>query len=189
MTVMDGLGTVMTGAHISLDLRQDEYVILTSRASPPPGVDALLREYTSWVVLPERTTAPASSLPRLTKRCRELTGWSTRDLAEILGTSHTTVRMFETEGRFTGRSIEAAARVQPLLAVLSRLARVAGDRDRLTLALSTAQDGGDRALDLLSHQQWTRAFTVGLDALRGARSDMLAPVDGWTRTSGTREML
>ena len=187
MTVMDGPGTLLTGAHISLDMLQSEY-FLAVRTPSTPSVEALLRDYTGWVVLPERAAAPGSTLPRITQRCRELTGWSTRDLAEVLGTSHTTVRMFETDGRFTARSVDAASRVQPLLAVLSRLARVAGDRDRLTLALMTPQDSGERAMDLLVRQEWARAFTVGLDVLRGPRPEMLVPLDAWSASSGTREM-
>ncbi|MBV9142974.1 MAG: hypothetical protein JO115_19025 [Pseudonocardiales bacterium] len=88
----------------------------------------------------------------------------------------------------TVRSRDAASRVRPLLAVLSRLARVAGSPERLALALATPLDTGEKPIDLLTQQKWARAFTVGLDVLRGPRPLMLAPLDGWDAQPGTREM-
>jgi transcriptional regulator with XRE-family HTH domain len=153
------------------------------------GLEAVLEQYTRWVILPERLTTPATAgLPILVRRCRELTGWSIRELASVLGTSHTTIRMFETEGRVTARSRDPASRVRPLLGVLSRLSRVAGHPERLGLALATSLDTGERPIDLLNQQQWARAFTVALDVLRGPRPDMLVPQDDWDAPLATREM-
>lgn len=158
----------------------------TEQALKP--LDAVLREYTAWVVLPKRVDTASSALSGLVRRCRELTGWSGRELAQVLGTSHTTVRMFESEGRATARSRSVAAKLNPLLGVLSRLDRVAGNRSDLALALSTPNDRGVTAMDLLSEQAWAKAFVTGLDVLKGPRQEMLAPDDTWAGPSGTREM-
>ncbi|WP_165486215.1 helix-turn-helix transcriptional regulator [Frankia sp. Cppng1_Ct_nod] len=95
---------------------------------PVGGVADLLAECTAWVQLPPAPTKATSRLPTLVREVRRLTGWSQRDLADILGTSHTTVRKLETDGRVTARSRETAARVAPLHGVLSRLARAAACR-------------------------------------------------------------
>lgn len=185
---MGTAGTVMPGGLPSRAVLQDENGPFVRMGHVGRSLEALVEQYTCWVVLPARVAAPGSTLPRLIRRCRELTGWSGRDLAFVLGTSHTTVRMFEAGGRVTARSREAASRVRPLLGVLSRLERVAGSRERLALALATPLDTGEKAGDLLAQQDWARAFTVGLDVLHGPRTDMLAPQDGWDAPLATREM-
>jgi len=188
MTLMHTTGTVVPGRPPSLALLGDEHVPFMRTDRVVPSLEALLAQYTGWLMLPARMAPTASTLPSLTRHCRSLTGWSTRDLAPVLRTSHTTVRMFETDGRVTVRSRDAASRVRPLLAVLSRLARVAGSPERLALALATPLDTGEKPIDLLTQQKWARAFTVGLDVLRGPRPLMLAPLDGWDAQPGTREM-
>lgn len=187
MSVTNTTGTALLGGLLSEAPLGEEHAPFLRTAPALPGLEALLAQYTGWMLLPPADTL-ASTLPSLTRRCRDLTGWSTRDLAEVLHTSHTTVRMLESEGRVTARSRDAASRVQPLLAVLSRLARVAGTRERLALALATSLDTGERPLTLLEQQDWTRAFTVGLDALRAPRPEMLTPLDGWDVSPATREM-
>lgn len=152
------------------------------------GLDAFLSQFTSWLVLPAVPASPPSRLPALVQRVRALTGWSTRDLAEIIGTSHTTVRMFETSGRVTSRSRDAASRVRPLLSVLVRLVRIAGSPAALALALETSADAGERAVDLLAAGDWAKGFVVATDVINGPRPDMLAPSDDWPALPGTREL-
>jgi DNA-binding XRE family transcriptional regulator len=153
-----------------------------------PTLNSIFEEYTRWILLPKHVDTLASTLPQLIRRCRELTGWSTRDLAQVIGTSHTTVRMLESEGRVSPRSRNAASRVRPLLGVLSRLHRVAGGQEELALALATPIDTGERVFDLLGRHAWARAFTAGLDVLNGPRTDLLIPQDGWGVSVGTQEM-
>jgi hypothetical protein len=188
MTLTHTTGTVAPGGPPSSALLGDEHAPFMRTNRAVPNLEALLEQYTGWIVLPARVAPPASTLSSLTQRCRSLTGWSTRDLADVLGTSHTTVQMFESSGRVTARSRNAASRVGPLLRVLSRLARVAGSQERLALALATSLDTGDKPIDLLSQQEWARALTVGLDVLRGPRPAMLVPLEGWDAQPGTREM-
>jgi hypothetical protein len=188
MTQMHTASTVGPGEPLSSALLGEEHAPFMRTNRVVPGFEVLLEQYTRWIVLPARVAPPMSTLPSLTRRCRSLTGWSTRDLADVLRTSHTTVRMFEATGRVTVRSRDAAARVRPLLGVLSRLARVAGIQERLALALATPLDTGEKPIDLLNRQEWARAFTAGLDVLRSPRPEMLVPLDGWDAHPGTREM-
>lgn len=146
-----------------------------------PGTGAaeiadFLRQYTGWIALPPAPTVAVSRLPALLRETRALTGWSQRDLAEILHTSHTTVRRLETDGRVTARSRDTAARAASLHAVLVRLARVASSPGALGAALVTDSLSGATAAGLLREGQWSRAFTTALDALHGPKHTMLAPV-------------
>ncbi len=153
-----------------------------------PELRELLRDHTSWVTLPPAPTAVASRLPVLLHEIRNVTGWSQRDLAEILHTSHTTVRRLETDGRVTARSRTSAARITPLHGVLTRLVRVAGNPQTLATALLT-DDGRGKATDFLRAGQWSRAFTVALDVLNGPPPTMLAPKPDWAlRQPATREI-
>jgi len=149
----------------------------------------LLRQHTAWITLPPAPTTAVSRLPALLRESRSLTGWSRRDLAEILHTSHTTVGRLETDGRVTARSRDSAARVASLHAVLVRLARVASSPGALGAALVTKAGSGPTAAELLREGQWPRAFTVALDVLQGPRPTMLAPAASWTPpAAATREL-
>lgn len=166
----------------------DERTPFVVARQAPPKLDALLQQFTAWIVLPAHVAAPPSRLPGLIQRVRALTGWSTRDLAEVIGTSHTTVRMFETNGRVSARSRQAAARITPLLGVLTRLRRLVDTPQALAVALATPSDTGERAIDLLAAREWARGFVVGLDAVHGPRPNILTPNDDWPLLPATREM-
>jgi transcriptional regulator with XRE-family HTH domain len=149
----------------------------------------LLRQYTAWITLPPAPTTAVSRLPGLLRESRSLTGWSGRDLAEILHTSHTTVRRLETGGSVTARSRDTAARVASLHAVLVRLARVASSPGALGAALVTDAGSGSTPAELLREGQWSRAFTAALDVLQGPRPTILSPA-AWPAPpmAATREL-
>jgi len=132
----------------------------------------IFKDSTAWIVLPDEPADPISPLPRLIRETREMTGWAQRDLANVLRTSHTTVRRLETDGRVTARSRAIAARAAELHAVLVRLARVAGGPEALVVALGQTVRG-TTALDLLREREWSKAYTAALDAVRGLRPAML----------------
>lgn len=144
----------------------------------------IFKDSTEWIVLPDEPADPVSPLPRLIRETREMTGWAQRDIANMLRTSHTTVRRLETDGRVTARSRAIAVRAAELHAVLVRLARVAGGPEALVVALGQTVRG-TTALDLLREGKWSKAYTVALDAVRGPRPAMLgaakAPVKAATR--------
>lgn len=124
----------------------------------------LLTDHTAWVQLP----APIPFAARISQ-VRELTGWSFRDLAEVLGTSHTTVGKLANRGVVTARSQAAADRIEPLLEVLIRLAGALEPGRSLLSVLASPTTYGAYALELLKAGEWSRALLVGLDAARGPR--------------------
>jgi transcriptional regulator with XRE-family HTH domain len=163
----------------------ERFVVTQAEAA---GIDALLSEFTSWVELPAVAARPPQ-LGDLVRRARALTDWSTRELADIIGTTHTTVRAFEQGSRVSARSRPAASRVRPLVDVLTRLAWAAGGApDALATALRTPSEANECAFDLLAAGEWTRGYLACLDVLRGPRPDMLAPLDDWPVLPATREL-
>ena len=141
--------------------------------SPPTDhAPDIFKDSTAWIVLPAEPAEPVSPLPRLIRETREMTGWAQRDLANVLRTSHTTVRRLETDGRVTTRSRAIATRAAELHAVLVRLARIAGGSEALVVALGQTVRG-TTALDLLREGEWSKAYTAALDAVRGPRPAML----------------
>lgn len=175
----------MTTADVSLwapaaDVSGTRPAFVVDAAAPTD----IFRASTAWIVLPEETEDPVPPLCGLIRETRELTGWAQRDLAQVLGTSHTTIGRLETDGRVTARSRSVAARATELHAVLVRLARVASGPDALVAALDRTVRG-TTPRELLSQGQWSRAYTAALDALRGPRPAMLGasavPVRAATR--------
>lgn len=172
----------------------------TDRAAMPGGREAfavparaaadirdVLREYTSWIELPETPAAAPTRLSEQLRESREATGWSLRDLADVLGTTHTTVRRLEIMGTASARSRETAARAAQLHGVLVRLARIAPDAPTLATALATYADG-TTAREHLRSGDWSRAFTAALDVIRGPRPAMLGVVPGGRPGAATREI-
>lgn len=150
-------------------------------------IQEYLQGYTTWIQLPAPPAEPVSRLPRLLSEARNVTGWSQREIADILGTSHTTIRRLETDGRVTIKSRDIAAKVAQLHAVLVRLARIAGSPDTLATALVTEVDGTTAAA-LLREANWPRAFATALDAARGPRPEMLGAPPGPPPADATREL-
>lgn len=146
----------------------------------------IFKTSTAWIQLPEEPADPVSSLPRLIREIRDMTGWAQRDLADVLRTSHTTVGRLETNGRVTARTRATATRAAELHAVLVRLARVAAGPEALVVALSKTE-GGTTPLALLRNGEWSRAYTAARDAIRGPRPAMLGAAQALVRAA-TREL-
>jgi transcriptional regulator with XRE-family HTH domain len=159
----------------------------TVLAAPAKDIDQFLQGYMAWIQLPPAPAEPMSRLPRLLREARAATGWSQREIADILGTSHTTVRRLERDGQVTVRSREIAAKIPHLHAALVRLARVAGSPEALATALVTPV-GETTAADLLRDGNWPRAFTTAIDAIRGPRPEMLGAPPGPPPPDATREL-
>lgn len=139
------------------------------------SIEKVFAGSTSWIALPlhqHPAAAPPSRLTLLLRESRSLTGWSQRDLAAILGTSHTTVRRLETDGRVSPRTRDVAARAAQLHGVLARLAGLTSGPDHLTMVLATPGTGGTPG-DLLRAGDWSQAYLVALDALRPPAQGML----------------
>lgn len=170
-------GQVLTPLH---GYGQDACFVTTRTGST---LDDLLAQHLSWVQLPEPIP-----FARLIAQAQELTGWSFRQLAEVLGTSHTTVGKLANQGAVSARSRAAADRIEPLLDVLIRLSRVVEPGERLAAALGELAPSGDRGLDFLSSGDWARAFLAGLDAVQGPRAKRPQPMTGASKLAPTREL-
>ncbi|MEW2569105.1 helix-turn-helix transcriptional regulator [Streptomyces sp. NPDC047070] len=143
---------------------------------------ALLREFTCWVEIPEAPDELVSPMPGMIREIRSWTGWSQRDLGEVLHTSHTTVRKLESDSRVTAKSRPAASLVPALHNLARRLYRAAeGDLDRLSVALATPGPNGLSATQHLVDGAFPRAYSVALEALQGGRQEMI--------TSGSNDRL
>ena len=178
----------MTTAFISRPDQADEGMVLfTVPAAPAKDIEQFLQGYMAWVQLPAPPAEPVSRLPRLLRECRAMTGWSQREIADILGTSHTTIRRLEAEGKVSIKSRDIAAKVPHFHAVLLRLARVSGSSDGLATALVTPV-GDTNAAAFLREGNWLRAFTTALDAVRGPRPEMLGAPAGPPPSDATREL-
>jgi hypothetical protein len=105
-----------------------------------------------------------------------------------LGTSHTTVGKLVNQGAVSARSQASADRIEPLLDVLVRLARVVEPGEKLAKALEITSPTGERAIDLLTAGEWSRAFLAGLDAVQGPRPKRPQLMRGATRLAATREL-
>lgn len=161
------------------------------RSSPdfvtPPleqTVADLFSDHLAWVQLPE-----LGSYARSIVEIRELTTWSFRQLADILGTSHTTVGRLANDAAVTGRSRAAADRIGPLLDFLSRLARVVEPGEKLVAVLQTPSPTRQSPIDLLAAGEWSRAFLGCLDALQGPRPERPTAMRDTVRLAATRELL
>jgi hypothetical protein len=151
--------------------------------TPELTFEKLFSEHTAWVRLPA-----VPSFASLIAQVQSFTAWSFRDLAEVLGTSHTTVGKLANGGAVTDRSQAAADKIDPLLDVLARLSTLVPPGKRLADALSTPSPTGERVVEALATGDWARAFLVGLDVLRGPRPKRPQPMRTISRLAATQEL-
>lgn len=166
---------------------EDGTVLSTLPTAPAKDIEQFLQGYVAWIQLPAAPAEPVSRLPRLLRDSRAATGWSQREIAEVLGTSHTTIRRLEADGKVSIKSRDIAAKVPYLHAVLLRVARAAGSPTALATALVTPV-GETTAATFLREGKWTRALTTALDAVRGPRPELLGAPPGPLPYDATREL-
>ncbi|MFN0154680.1 MAG: helix-turn-helix domain-containing protein [Gaiella sp.] len=118
-----------------------------------------------WIPPFETTRTP--EVQRLVWDVRRRTGWSARRVAEILGTSHTTISRLERGGRLmTGHSGDLRRRLTDAHEVVSRVSELAGgDVDMTTNTLEIVTPSGRSAVELLQLDDAPRAYLAALDAL------------------------
>jgi hypothetical protein len=114
------------------------------------------------------------SLPRLQTTMRELTewtGWSNRELALAIHSTHPTVDAVLQGHSTLERQPAQAARAFHLHELVSRLRILSqGDRAEITRALRTPSMNGRSALDALEAGNIPGAYLQALDVLRPPRS-------------------
>jgi len=148
----------------------------------PAGVGRTSHLYDSWVKLPDHPPLPEMpSAPRLQAMVQQVlasTGWSTRDVAALVGVSHTTIQHWNAGRlpRSLRRSNVAAFEVlDGIHRVLQRLQTLAGsDQARLGSLLRAVPAGGAGSpYVLLQHRDFAGAYLAALDLLRPSRPEGL----------------
>jgi hypothetical protein len=121
-----------------------------------------------WVTLAKRWPRPAPDPQVMLHELRQWTGWSTRQTADALGTTHTTVLGVE-RGRplLRSRSGDLRQRIVDTHDIVSRLFVLAGRDPRRTAdALGAAAPSQRRAIDHLREGAPNAAYLVALDVLQ-----------------------
>jgi len=122
-----------------------------------------------WILsLPIPVVHVAPDVQRMTSELRHWTGWSARQLASVLETSHTTVRAIEL-GRplVSGHSGDLRRRLTDTHAVASRIFLLTERDPFLTArAIDTTPVEGISARDHLRRNEWAEAYVAALDVLR-----------------------
>lgn len=150
-------------------------------AQQSDGLDVLLASHTAWVRLP-------STYADLLRRINELTGWSFRDIAEVVGTSHTTVGKLANGAAPSSRSAAAVERIERVLDVLTRVFPLVGSRAALAPLLEQVGPHNETPRELLAAGAWSEALLAALDLVDGPRLSRptLRPVP--RRERATREL-
>lgn len=120
----------------------------------------------SWLTLPPTVIAPAVGVASFLDDLAAWTGWSNRDLATALGTSHPTVGALRSgEAVAFARRPEIRHRLADLHALCTRLRpMVYGDATRLGRLLTTAV-AGQTPLELVRAGAAARAYLFALRTL------------------------
>ena len=122
--------------------------------------------------------APRKAAPDLRRMVRDLsawTQWSSRALAEVLGTTHTTVQALSRgRGLVESRSGDLGDRIVEAFRVAERIHKIAHeDPAQTSRALSRADAGGVSAAQLLRARRPSAAYLVALDELRPREQGLL----------------
>jgi transcriptional regulator with XRE-family HTH domain len=123
-----------------------------------------------WLIrIPNQDTSSAPEVHRFVSEIRNRTGWSARRLAEIVGTSHTTILRIENGGRLvTGHSGELRRRLSQAEDVVARIYVIAGRDQETTARLleEAAPPSGRSAVDFLQSDEPARAYLAAIDVAR-----------------------
>ncbi len=133
------------------------------RSSSRPVIRPDLAKW--WVHLPPVRPQPAPDVQMMVHALRRWTGWSTRLLAAVLGTSHTTVSKIE-DGRaiWESRSGDLRRRISDAYDVVGRVATLVGsDPGGIAAAMTGGGRDGRSATDFLREGQPNRAYLAVLD--------------------------
>ena len=148
------------------------------RAVFPPRLNTRTSFWTlgEWqLVLPASVPRPAPGMQRVVKQIREWTGWSARHLANVVGTSHTTILSVES-GRslVDGHSGDLRQRLADTYDVVERVHVLAiRDPETVTRLLETAPPGRKAAIDELRAGEPACAYLAAIDVLRPRSAGLL----------------
>jgi hypothetical protein len=137
------------------------------------------------IVLRAPVPNAAPRLQRMIKEMRDRTGWSARRLAEVVGSTHTTILNAE-NGRplVSGHSGDLRQRLVETYDLIERVYVLADrDPDKTAAVLATAPPGRRSAVEeLRAARDPGRAYLAALDAIRPRQAGLL--VGGRQRRDG-----
>jgi hypothetical protein len=131
--------------------------------------------FTLWVTPAPQRPTPALDPQRLALELHNWTGWSDRMLAQVLGTSHPTVRaLLEGRGATTSRTVAVRARLRAVHDVVARVHALTGASVTTTRGVLSElpPTGTRRPLDYLSVGDMPAAYLAALDILRPVTRDV-----------------
>jgi len=143
--------------------------------------------YDTWVRLPKTTIEAAPMSQQLVKDVRTWTGWSQRQLARVLGTTHPTIRTLES-GKPVTRVEDLVTRLQETHGVIARIFLLADRQQRELQRLLSTRPVEHRlaALALLEERRPADAYRAVLEVLRpqhqGGMIQSVFPAKGSGRT-------
>lgn len=130
--------------------------------------------FTLWVFPAPQRPSQLLDPQRLALELHDWTGWSDRTLAQVLGTSHPTVRaLLEGRGATTSRTAAVRARLRAVHEVVGRVNALAGGSASATgRVLGELPLGGTRRpLDYLCAGDMPAAYLAAMDLLRPVTRD------------------
>lgn len=171
--------TALSGPSVESDryLASPGFVV----TQPTTTIDALVHQHTAWMRLPSGTLGSIT-------RIQEITGWSFREIADVLGTSHTTVGKLANGAVPTARSQDAADRLEPLLDVLTRISRLVPSGPALGELLHGFTASGRQPIEYLVEGEWAEALLAVLDVASGPRPRRPKSLGPKMKPAATREL-
>jgi hypothetical protein len=148
------------------------------RALVPPNLDTANQLWTlgGWsLILPSPEVRPAPELQRLTRQIRTWTGWSTRRMAEVVLTSHTTIAAIE-NGRplVDGHSGDLRQRIVATHELVERVYLLADhDTGRVSATLDTVLPGRRSPTEELRSGEPARAYVTAIEVLTPRRLGLI----------------
>ncbi|MHB8189645.1 MAG: helix-turn-helix domain-containing protein [Ferrimicrobium sp.] len=148
------------------------------RAIPCPTVDTTMP---IWMIGDWRVSLPQSppelfqGIKQIASDLQRWTGWSARHLADVLGTSHTTIRAI-TNGRpiVDGHSGDLRRRLVETHNVVERIYLLAEcDSGKVNDLLDTPKSGRKTVAAELQAGQFARAYLVAIDILRPSKLGLI----------------
>jgi hypothetical protein len=125
--------------------------------------------FSNWPIFPKYEPQPVPDLIRIVRRLVEQTGWSNRNLAEVVGTTHPTIKAIKS-GREPERRRDLAEALFNTAEVVEKISRLArGNQATLKTILNTRGSDGETPLQLLAAGGYSKAYLRALDMLTESR--------------------
>lgn len=150
-------------------------VLFSARATATTVGDGIIILGERLIRIPPLAPSPTPELRQLVWELRTRTGWSARQLARVLGTSHPTINRIEAGGRLVrGHSGDLRQRLSSTHDVISRVYMLAGsDADATARVLETAGPSGHSPIELMHVDEPARAYLAALDVLNPRQDGLL----------------